>query len=168
MKSILKVIPPLFGLFFPKLVLAAGASLAIATINQQAGLEFNLNYSQEVYNNTFLKLDYLELFVYSGKLDDRYRKETTSAGQEICRDTTNGQFSDKENCRPPYKVEYQPSVGAYYTLNDKFDFGLGFKLRPLWGSSPMFATLAIHTTDTGRAFFRFGGEYASLGYEIQF
>lgn len=159
----------LIGLFFHRQTLAGhGASFALEQIGAQTGLGLNLNYSLDVYENTFLKLNYLELFTYLGKSDNRFRKETISGGTEICRDTTNGQFADKENCNPPLKAEYQPSIEAQQRINERIYFGLGVKLRPLWNSSPVYGIASFNTSEARRIVFRAGSEYLSFGYEMLF
>jgi hypothetical protein len=44
-----------------------------------------------------------ELVFMAGDADPRYRGETFSNGQTVCRDTETGQFADRDRCAPGLK-----------------------------------------------------------------
>lgn len=58
--------------------------------------------------------------------NSRYAEETTKNKQTICRDKTNGQFTDKSNCGASFKYGFETS--AKYQLHINLDGGVGIRV----------------------------------------
>lgn len=92
--------------------------LNYATVNEVEGAEIGLGI--DLIQNGFRLSPKIGAFVYQGELDG-FSRETSS----ICRDLSNGQFSDSENCDATEMVAYG-KIEASYSY-DKFEFGLGYR-----------------------------------------
>lgn len=90
---------------------------------ERSGAEIGIGYRFGVQN--FRLTPVVGAFVYPSE-DDRYRQETFSGGQTVCRDTTNGQFADGELCGPDVRA-YGKLEGTYRFAN-RFEAGLGVRV----------------------------------------
>lgn len=103
-------------------------------------------------------------FIYQGD-NDRYEEDTFSNGQTRCRDTTNGQFADKEKCDNT-AVKAYGKVEATYSIPMVAEFGGGArfssdKVRP-YGTVAV--PLAPRISIRGNA----GPKYYALGLKVGF
>jgi|GEM_PF-7016647 hypothetical protein len=152
----------------PSRTLAAGAAISLAVEESTIGLELNVNYVWQMFDETFLKINYFDFFVYRGEPDSDYETERTTNGNEICRNKKNGQFADKENCDPPTRFRYQPSLEVNQSLNEKFDLGIGVKIENSGRDTPIFGAMALKIDSSNIVSFRVGDEYLSVGYGMLF
>jgi hypothetical protein len=89
--------------------------------------------------------------------NSRYRKETLSNGRTICRDLSNGQFTDSENCAGTFRTIYAFSIDATYRANtSKYPLYLGMGYRFGNNSGPYLAGVVGYDLgyDKLRGFFK--------------
>lgn len=87
------------------------------------GAELGLGYRFAAGN--FRLTPIVGAFITAGEDDGRYRQETFDNGQTVCRDTSNGQFADKENCSGDLDVAAYGKVEASYRIGGKVEVGVG-------------------------------------------
>ncbi|WP_271078618.1 hypothetical protein [Aurantiacibacter sp. MUD61] len=63
------------------------------------------------------------VLIYAGE-NDRYRTETIAGGTEICRDLSNGQFADSEDCDNT-EIRAYARLEATYTILGSAELGVG-------------------------------------------
>ena len=81
-------------------------------------------------------------FIYRGD-NDRYRRETFANGATVCRDLTNGRFSDKENCDNTAVKGYGKLEGAF-RFTKSFELGGGVRVG---GGTQPYATASVFLTN---------------------
>jgi len=98
--------------------------------------------------------------------DTRYRSETQRNGTEVCRDTTNGRYSKKENCSSDMDGRGFVALEAGYRFNESTVVGVG--ARRVEGLTSPYAV--VHIGSVGGLKFRVAGgkEYVSLGVGVGF
>lgn len=75
------------------------------------GVEAALGYQFDIKKTrTSLALHPLQGVFFEGEEPEGFRKETQSNGNKVCRDTSNGQYAEKEKCEPDIEGEYTPSA----------------------------------------------------------
>ncbi len=96
---------------------------------------------------------------YEKDHDPRYRQESAS----ICRDTTNGQFSNKENCQTKSAFKYAPSISTDYTFGNSFSVGVG--IRKSWDTAT-FAQLKFRAKENSWVTIRASKDYYTFGVQF--
>lgn len=81
-----------------------------AKVDDLSGAELGLGYN--FAKKGFRLTPIVGALIYQGD-NDRYRSETVSGGRKICRDLSNGQFSDKDNCNNTAAKAYGKLEAAY-------------------------------------------------------
>lgn len=102
----------------------------VKSVEGETGIGLNGKFSFKI-NRFFAEVNPLDLTFVPEGVQDGYREETTSDGRTICRDTSNGQFAQSENCEMTYSTYYAVSGNINYSLSDEvafFYFGPGFRL----------------------------------------
>lgn len=113
-----------------------GSGLKMIDSEAAIGLDGKFSFG---FKNFYANLNPLDLAFIPQGIKEGYRKETTSSGSTICRDTSTGQFAEKENCLTQYKTVYAFSPDINYMLRPEgavFIFGLGYRLG--YSSTPYF------------------------------
>lgn len=78
----------------------------------------------------FQPADWIEFGVSPANLvlyeneNDLYEQETFGNGATVCRDLSNGQFTDEENCAP--ELSWRGNVTGEVNLSDEFSVGGGY------------------------------------------
>jgi hypothetical protein len=151
-----KAVAALAALIFSVAAHADGFAGAIgyAESSGKKGFEVEVGYKK-----TFGSLEF-DLIPLSGifyqAIDQRYRSEIFSNGAEVCRDTYNGQFSNKENCDSSFS--YAAVVSGDFRLTDKFLLGGGLRIGE---KANLFASLKYSFSDSGGVRLRAGSDYVS-------
>lgn len=96
--------------------------------------------------------------------DSRYREETFSNGTTICRDTSTGQFANKEKCSDT-NFSYAFSVSADYAISNSIFIGGGVRIGEKTNSFVMLRArvmgrISIHA--------KAGDKYSSMGLSFGF
>lgn len=91
------------------------------------GVEFALGYTHKWDSETAISVYPLQWVAYETPPSDRYREETFSNGQTVCRDRSNGQFADKEKCEPSTGFEYTPSIEVIRKVAPELILGIGYR-----------------------------------------
>lgn len=119
------------------------------------------------YRKTFAAAA-LNIMPFTGILysdpDTRYREETFSNGTTVCRDTSNGQFSDKDKCsKNSFAYAFIASVD--YPVNDKLALGAGVRVAD---EADLFVTFRASLTGRTTLHAKAGGQYVSAGFAYGF
>ena len=131
-----------------KFKLASGFITAEAkpALHFQAGIE-------PVFGRFMFSVNFLDVGLTSGEASGRYRNETTSDGRTICRDGSNGQFADSENCAPPTDAYFAFTGDAKYDIskgkNEAF-VGVGYRIGR--GSTP-YGTMSVRPSSNPSSIF---------------
>ncbi|HYG27572.1 MAG TPA: hypothetical protein VD906_11755 [Caulobacteraceae bacterium] len=104
------------------------------------------------------------LFVTTGEDDGRYREETFSNGNTVCRDTSNGQFADDVNCAANYDTAAYGKLEAAWRFTDSFELGAGARLTE--DEAKPYAVLGFGSTWGVKA--AVGDDYYALGVAFGF
>jgi len=133
------------------------AGVAYAERANTKGAEVELGY-RKTFTNIGLNLIPLSGILYS-KPDPRYRQETFSNGSTVCRDLSNGQFSDKDNCSKS-GFDYGFIASLDYAVTPSIFLGGGVRVGK---RTDAFATVRaqLNTSLTLQA--KAGGDYLSIG-----
>lgn len=98
-------------------------------------------------------------FVYANE-DDRFRSETLGNGNTVCRDTSNGQFSDSSNCAAD--VSAYGKIEAAWAFDNGLEIGVGGRFTE--DLNTPFGTLAYRFGQGGGAIYATGGDdYIGIG-----
>ena len=147
---------------------SANIAIGYAEANKNKGLEIDLTLSTVINDKVILNLTPIGGIFYQKK-DDNYRKETFFNDQEVCRDTRNGQFAEKDNCDKK-GFDYAASADINLKLNDYVTVGAGSrfgkKINP-------YGTIVVSSKkDSFNNSFglrgKFGKDYYSLDFVINF
>lgn len=103
------------------------------------------------------------LFMYQGE-NDRYRSETFSNGNEVCRDLTNGQFADKENC-DDLALKVYGKLEATFTIADRVEIGGGARVSD---DVVPYGTVGVRLSPTILIKGSAGKDYYSAGLAAKF
>lgn len=131
--------------------------ISYAKRDQIEGAEIELGY-HKTFSSFVVNILPLTGIIYS-KTNSRYREETFSNGSKVCRDTSNGQFADKENCSGT-GFDYGFIVKTDYDILDKFAIGAGVRLG---NKSDVFLTLRSKLTQKMSLQVKGGENYVSAG-----
>lgn len=88
--------------------------------------DWNVAYQRFLFSNNLINLSFM-----SEKGGDRYKNETTSGGQTICRDTITGETADSQKCATKFIAYYGFSFDVAYSLIDiahPVYAGVGYRL----------------------------------------
>jgi hypothetical protein len=136
-------------------------SLNYATTPTRSGAEVELGF-QKSFDSININLVPLSGIFYNDK-NSRYQNETFKNGKTICRDKSNGQFSNKENCDGNF--EYAALTSIDYSINEKFNIGVGARINED-RESTAFATARYKLTSTISVNLKYGNNYQSIGVAI--
>jgi len=103
-------------------------------------------------------------FIYQGD-NDRYYEDTFSNGQSRCRDSTNGQFADDENCNNT-AVKAYAKVEATYTLLGSAEIGGGARFSS--EQARLYGTVSFPLAPRIRVKANAGDRYYALGLRADF
>lgn len=131
-----------------------------ARVNHLTGGEFGLGYS--FANEHFRITPIVGAFVYQGD-NDRYRRETFSNGSHVCRDTSNGQFADKDDCDNTAVKAYGKLEGA--VRFKQVEIGGGVRLSSKTAPYGL-ASVAVSEQFALKAFA--GDDYYGAGLSLRF
>lgn len=135
----------------------------IGQINSTTAGEVALGY--RVIADKFFIAPAVGVEITEGEENTRYDTQTQSNGTEICRDLTNGQYSNKENCSGNYDGRGFVSLEAGYLVSNSTSIGLGVRRAEV--TSPY----AVVNFGSAAGFkFRLAGgkDYASIGVSLGF
>lgn len=129
-----------------------------------SGTNFVSGYTLNL-NELLLTINFVDLNIYSTE-PEGYHNETTSNGNEVCRNEENGQFADKGNCS---SIEYDHAVsieGGYRINNLQLPVSIGYGIRvggesDLGGENTPYVT--IYTSSPSKNYFlsgRVGSNYS--------
>lgn len=96
--------------------------------------------------------------------DDRYRSETFSNGNSVCRDTSNGQFSDDSNCAPD--VSAYGKLEASYLFDGGFEIGGGARFSQ--DNTAPYGTIGYRWSQGYAVYAAGGDDYVSLGLALRY
>jgi hypothetical protein len=133
------------------------ASLNYATRDDFKGAELEVGY-QKTFASWRVNVIPLSGIIHR-KDDSRYREETFSNGQEVCRDTTNGQFADKDKCNQT-GFDYGFIAGADFVATERFHVGGGIRIGK---ETDVFGMARYRLTDRVSIQAKAGGDYRSIG-----
>jgi hypothetical protein len=102
-------------------------------------------------------------FVYKGD-NDRYDRQTVSGGNEICRDTTNGQFAAKEKCNNIAAKAYGKLEGAV-RLGSMLEVGGGVRVSD---ETQPYGLVALRTQEQFAVQAAVGKDYYAIGLRLRF
>ncbi len=153
--SLLLVIP------VPSMADALLLGVGYAGRDDKSGVELELGYRRTHHSFGF---SLIPTGIVQRENDSRYRKETFSSGQTVCRDTTNGQFADKEKCDST-KLSLGLIASLDYSVTKEFLFGGGIRIGD--GAAP-FIAVGINLTEKFVLGFRAGAGYSSAGLTWRF
>lgn len=129
------------------------------------GAELAFGYRYETSSGTSISLHALQGVIYSTGAPDGFRKETFSNGQTVCRDLSNGQFSEKENCQSGFGFEYTPSAEVAQRITSSFSIGAGYRAGDAVGA---YGAIHIQAFKVAHIVARVGPEYVGAAFGIHF
>jgi hypothetical protein len=138
------------------------ASLNYATRDDIKGAEVQFGY-QKTFTSWRLNIIPVSGILYR-KDDSRYREETFSNGQTVCRDTTNGQFADDDKCNQT-RFDYGFIGGADFLVTDRFNLGAGIRIGK---ETDIFAMAGYRVWEHVSVQLKAGADYRSIGLSMQF
>lgn len=138
------------------------AEANLARVTEVEGIELGLGYRFAA--GGFRLTPIVGAFVTTGEDDGRYREETFNNGNTVCRDTANGQFSDKENCGANYHTAAYGKVEAAWHFTNGLELGAGARLSE--DDTKPYAVIAYGTAWGLRA--AVGDDYYALGVAYGF
>lgn len=95
--------------------------------------------------------------------DDQFESETFSNGQKVCRDSSNGQFTNEENCGPD--TAWRGTVTGEFNISSSVSIGGGY----LFGDqSAGFGSLRYNFSQRVSAQGRIGSDYGSIAVSLRF
>lgn len=103
--------------------------------------------------------------IFYANSGSRYHSETFSNGRTVCRDSTNGQFSDADNCSSSFSFDYAAIFSGDYAISKSFVIGAG--LRAGKQADP-FLTARYRISDNFGFQAKAGGKYSGFGFSFGF
>lgn len=138
------------------------SSLGYGNASSKSGVELTVGGQKLIYEKVVLDVIPLSIIIVPND-GSRYRSETTSNNKTICRDKTNGQFSDSSNCGPTYKYAFQSSVK--YQVHESIDLGLGTRI----GSNfSIYADALLKFNSKTSLEGKLGNDYTSISIRFDF
>jgi hypothetical protein len=134
--------------------------LNAARVGDRTGAELGVGYAFR--SSRFELVPSVGAFIFPNE-DDRFTSQTFNNGQTVCRDLSNGQFSDDVNCGP--------DVGAFgkielnFLATDRFSLGVGGYVGD---QSNAFGRLAYRFSDKVSIQGMGGGGYIAIGLRAGF
>lgn len=101
--------------------------------------------------------------IYKGD-NDRYRQETLSNGNEICRDLTNGQFAKKEKCDDAAFKAYG-KLEAAVRVGEALELGGGVRVSD---EARPYGMIAFNASEQFALQGFYGKEYYGAGLRVRF
>ena len=101
--------------------------------------------------------------IWYQKDDSRYREETFSNGNTVCRDRTNGQFADDEKCGASFSYAFIASTD--YALSEAMAIGAGVRIGK---DSDAFLSARIKVGQSLSLLVQGGGKYVSASLALGF
>jgi hypothetical protein len=138
------------------------AAVNYATRDDVKGAEVEFGY-QKTFTSWRLNIIPLSGIFYR-KDDSRYREETFSNGQTVCRDTTNGQFADDDKCNQT-GFDYGFIGGAEFLVTDRFHLGAGIRIGK---ETDIFAMAGYRVWERVSVQVKAGADYRSIGLFMNF
>jgi hypothetical protein len=111
-----------------------------AKVQDLSGAELGLGY--DLGGSKFRLTPIVGALLYQGD-NDRYRDETLSNGRRVCRDRTNGQFADKENCNNLAARAYG-KLEAGYRLSPSLELAAGVRVG---GETTPYGAISVLASD---------------------
>jgi hypothetical protein len=136
------------------------ADLNVAKIAERTGTEFAIGYA---FRSSRLELIPSIGAFLSPNEDDQFENQTFRNGQTVCRDLSNGQFSNEENCGP--EVAAFGKIEVNFLATEKFSLGIGGYISD---EATAFGRIAYKFTDKVSLQASGGENYASLGIRFGF
>ncbi|MDG2528052.1 hypothetical protein [Caulobacter endophyticus] len=106
-----------------------------------SGAELGLGYT--LSKGKFRLTPIVGALIYQGD-NDQYASQTLSNGRTICRDTSNGQFADKENCNNVAAKAYG-KLEAAYRMGKSLELGVGVRVSD---ETTPYGALGVYTSET--------------------
>jgi hypothetical protein len=139
------------------------AELSAARANDVVGAEIGLG--AKLQAGGFALKPQAVAFVYHGDTPG-YRYEGQSNGTTVCRDTSNGRYSDESNC-DRMKVEGALKLELTYTVETVGEFGIGARVakasEPYKTVTP-YLTVSKNLTPNMALKLNGGRDYVALGF----
>ena len=136
------------------------AELNLARVDDVDGGELGLGYSFAPGNFRFTPT--VGAFFYQGD-NTRYRSETLSNGNVVCRDHSNGQFANKELCDNTAVKAYGRLEGAYRF--SKVEVGAGVRVG---SDTAGYGTISALLTPAFSIKANIGSDYYAAGLHLGF
>ena len=133
-------------------------SAGVASITGKTGLELDIGKRYNTSGNAVIEVTPLGFTVTHGNPTPGYRSETFANNQTVCRNTSNGQFSEKTNCDSS-SVSYTPKVSVDFG-NELIRVGAGAKFGTGGG--------AFAYVGNNRVRVAAGKDYASVTLRLSF
>ena len=136
---------------------------AVSNVNSEAAVELGLGYAFKA--DKFYVAPAIGIELTQGEENTRYRTQTQSNGTEVCRDSTNGQYSNKENCSGNTDGRGFVSLEAGYRVADSTSVGIGVRRAEV--TSP-YAVVNFGSLSGFKFRLAGGKDYASIGASLGF
>jgi hypothetical protein len=138
-----------------------------AQVDDVTGGELGIGYRVSIWRVNITP--YIGGFIH-GEDNDRYREETFRNGNTVCRDTTNGQFADDENC-DNLAVDIYGKLEATVTAinfgsSGGIDIGGGVRFSE--DQTTPYAALAVNFTSTISVRGNVGKDFWAAGVHLAF
>ena len=137
--------------------------LAASDVNKVGAVELGVGYKFAGQKFYIAPMAGLEFTGTEG--DSRYDTQTQKNGTTVCRDTSNGQYSNKENCSGSTDARGFLALEAGYNISEKAALGLGVRRAEV--TSP-YAVLHIGFNQFLKFRLAGGKEYVSAGLSVGF
>jgi hypothetical protein len=137
--------------------------LAVSDVNSVTAVELGVGY--KFAGEKFYVAPMVGLEITEGEGNSRYESQTQSNGTKVCRDMSNGQYSNKENCSSSSEGRGFVALEAGYRVSDKATIGLGVRRAEV--TSP-YGVVHFGFANGLKVRLAGGKDYASAGISVGF